>query len=330
MKAAVLKGFGSSATFVIDEVDTPEVAEDEVLVQLYATSINPVDWQTSKAFAVIPNFIRRKPIILGHDLSGVIIKIGSKVTDFKVGDAIFGTNGLSIDVIKDRDITTGTYAEYTSVKVSKIARIPKNLDFYEAATIPLVALTAFQGLKKANLEEGMKVLVIGGSGGVGSMAVQIAKAKGAIVTAVCSTRNVSLVKDLGADAVIDYTIEDYLTMNDNYGVVFNTIGHQSFSTCSNLLNQTGIYIDCAAPSLEGSVGLIRRYTSSTTHKNVFFLYHSSRSDLEEITQLIESERLKPLVAKEINLSEINQGHALSKTGRVTGKISVAIKPKYCI
>lgn len=330
MKAAVLKGFGSSASFVIDEVDIPEISDDEVLVKLYATSINPVDWQTTKAFSVIPNFIRQKPIILGHDLSGIITKIGSKVEGFKVGDAIFGTNGLAIDAIKDSGRTTGTYAEYTSVKANKIALKPKNLSFYEAATMPLVSLTALQGLNKANIKEGINVLVIGGSGGVGSMAVQIAKAKGAYVTAVCSTRNVSFVKKLGADAVIDYTIEDYRMMIKNYDVVFNTIGHQSFSTNSKLLNKKGVFIDCAAPSLEGSVGLIRRYMSFSHYKNNFFLYHSSRADLDEIKHLVESESLKPVVVKEITLSEINEGHELSKSGRMTGKIAVIIKSKHPI
>lgn len=325
MKAAVMKGRGRSASFGISDVELPKIASDEVLVQVYASSVNPVDWQTNKALSFVPQFAFHQPLILGSDLSGVVLEKGSKVSEFEIGDAVYGTNGISIDSVADRPCITGTYAEYTAVKANKIAKKPVNITFNQAATIPLVALTALQGLQKAELKAGDNVLVIGGSGGVGSMAVQIAKSKGAIVTAVCSTKNIAFVRGLGADKLIDYTTESYLNKPASYDIVFNTIGHQVLSSCSNLLKQGGVFIDCAMPGLIGSLGLLRRYMFSPKHRNVFFLYHSSRADLQLLTQLIESGKLKAVVAHEISLSEINEGHRQSQTGRTVGKIAVIVK-----
>lgn len=325
MKAALMKGRGRSASFDIAEVALPKLSSDEVLVQVYASSVNPVDWQANKALSFLPKIALRQPLILGSDFSGVVVEKGSKVSSLEIGDAVYGTNGLAIDSLTDRSCVTGTYAEYTAVKSDKVAKKPENITFSQAATIPLVALTALQGLQKAELKEGDDVLVIGGSGGVGSMAVQIAKSKGATVTAVCSTKNIPFVKGLGADKVIDYTAESYLDKNAGYDIVFNTIGHQVLSGCSNLLTQGGVFVDCAAPSLTGSLGLFRRYIFSPKHRNVFFLYHSSRDDLESLTQLIESGKLKPVVAHAIGLSEINEAHRQSQTGRTVGKIAVVMK-----
>ena len=324
VKAAILKRRGASASFDIEEVPRPEIARDEVLVKLHATSINPVDWQTARAFSTIPNAFLPQPFILGHDFAGVIVQLGQDVHDFAEGQSVFGTNGLALDAVMERASKTGTYSEYTAVKASKIAPMPTSLSFVQAATIPLVALTAYQGLVKAKIKSGDKVLVIGGSGGVGSMVVQIAKAKGAMVTAVCSTANTAMVMALGADEVIDYTTEDYLRCDADYDIVFNTIGHQTASTCSNLLHAHGIYVDCAAPSVMGALGLVRRYASFSSKKNIFFLYRSSGDDLHAIADLIDHGKLKPIIAAEIRLADINQGHALSKTGRVAGKIAVVI------
>ena len=320
-----MTGRGRSASFGIADVELPKVSSDEVLVQVYASSVNPVDWQTNKTLSFVPKIAFHKPLILGSDLSGVVVEKGSKVTDLEVGDAVYGTNGIAIDSLTDRSSITGTYAEYAAVKSNKIAKKPENTTFTQAATIPLVALTALQGLQKAELKEGDNVLVIGGSGGVGSMAVQIAKSKGAIVTAVCSTKNISFVRGLGADNIIDYTTDNYLSKPASYDIVFNTIGHQVLSSCSNLLKQGGVFVDCAMPRLIGSLGLVRRYMFSPKHRNVFFLYHSSRGDLESLTQLIESGKLKAVVAHEISLSEINEGHRQSQAGRTVGKIAVVVK-----
>lgn len=324
MQAAILKGFALSTYLSIEDLEIPKIESDEVLVQVKATSINPVDWQTRSIVSFVPEKLRVKPLILGHDFSGLVVKTGSGVTHFKVGDAVFGTNGLSIDACFQRKVKTGTYAELTAVKVSKIAHKPKSINFNQAAALPLVSLTALQGLKKAQDLPGKHILVIGGSGGVGSMVVQIAKARDAIVTAVCSTKNIDFVKSLGADKIIDYCKEDYLNKQAAYDVVFNTIGHQSVSSCSNLLKTHGVFIDCAAPSFTGAVGLTRRYLSFSTLKNRFFLYQASSTDLREIAELVDAGKLMPEVGKLLTLKDIEEGHRLSKAGRTVGKLVVSL------
>lgn len=327
MKAALMVGRGRTASFKIADVELPSISSDEVLIQIFASSVNPVDWQTNRILSFLPKLILPEPLILGSDLSGVVVEKGAAVKDLEVGDAVYGTNGITIDSLFDESVVSGAYAEYAAVKAAKVSIKPKNITFSQAASIPLVALTALQGLQKADVKEGDNVLVIGGSGGVGSMAVQIAKAKAALVTAVCSTNNIAFVEQLGAHKVIDYTEEDYLNKKASYDVVFDTIGHQVVSSCSNLLRPGGVFVDCAMPSLAGSVGLTRRYLFSLKHRKVFFLYNSSRRDLESITQLIESNNLKPVVSHEIGLSEINVGHKQSEGGRTVGKIAVVTRPQ---
>src|SRR5687768_5153021 len=240
MKAVVYHRFGSPDVLQIRDVEKPIPKDNEVLIRIHAASVNPLDWHFMRCTPYLGRvlFGIRKPRVprLGVDVAGVVEAVGRKVTGFQPGDAVFGT-------------CNGAFAEYACTKESTLVKKPGNVTFEQAATTPVAALTALQGLRdKGKVQPGQTVLINGAGGGVGTFAVQIAKWLGAEVTGVCSTTKVDLVRSLGADRVIDYTREDFTTGGLHYDVIFDCAAHHSLSAIRRVLNRRGIYLIVGGPS----------------------------------------------------------------------------------
>ncbi len=239
MKAVVYRDFGSPDVLSVEDVEKPTPRDDEVLVAVHAAAVNMFDWYMVRGkpfvFRLVLGPGRPKP--LGVDLAGVVEAVGRNVTRFKPGDEVFGTGRDKMRAKR------GSFAEYVSTYENMLASKPRNVSFEQAAGVPVAGLTALQGLRdRGLLRSGQKVLVNGASGGVGTFAVQIAKAFGADVTGVCSTRNVELVRRIGADHVIDYTRENFTTGAVRYDVILDIVSSQSWPDCRRMLTDNGKYV----------------------------------------------------------------------------------------
>ncbi|MCC8407510.1 zinc-dependent alcohol dehydrogenase family protein [Mucilaginibacter sp. UR6-1] len=302
MKAAVLKEFGSVEKFEILDVPTPKPGFDEVLVKVMATSINPLDFQVRRGD--YKNELQL-PVITGHDVSGVIVEIGSGVKNYKVGDEVYYTPEIFNG--------NGSYAEYHVAKEYIIGIKPKNVSHLEAATFPLAAGTAWEMLyTRAQLKINQTILIHGGAGGVGIPAIQLAKAIGAIVYTTARGVHHEFLKGLGADYVIDYEKENYvdaiLELTDNKGVdvVIDTIGGNTLADSGKILSQMGQVVTIV--DIDKPQNLIHAWGKNATYHFVFT--RQNRNKLDELTKLIETGKLKPVVNKIFPLAEIGKAHRL--------------------
>jgi NADPH:quinone reductase-like Zn-dependent oxidoreductase len=255
MKAIVQDRFGPPAVLELREIDQPQAGDDEVLVAVRAASVNPADWyaMTGAPWVARPLMgVRRPKDRLGVDLAGVVAAVGGNVRRLKVGDEVFGAG-------------TGTLAEYVAVAADALVPKPANLSFEQAAAVPVAGLTALQGLRdKGRVQPGQQVLINGASGGVGTFAVQLAKAFGAAVTGVCSTRNLDLVASLGADQVIDYTNEDFTRTGRRYDLLLDVAGSRPWAACRRVLTPQATLVMVGARSLNGATRWARPRTRCAT------------------------------------------------------------------
>src|SRR5437899_2432834 len=295
MKAIVYYNYGSPDVLKYEEIERPTPADDEVLIRVRAASVNPYDWHFMRG---TPYFVRivaglRKPKVtrLGVDVAGQVEAGGRNVTQFKPGDEVFGS-------------CRGAFAEYACTSESALVTKPNNVTFEQAASVPVAAFTALQGLRdKGQIQPGQKVLINGAAGGVGTFAVQIAKWFGADVTGVCSTRNVDMVRSIGADRVIDYTREDFTKSGQRYDLLFDCIGNHSFSACRRVLNPKGIYIPVGGPSGRWKIGLARGIKRLVLSRFVsqnlvaFFLAKPSQGDLTIMHDLMKAGKVTPVIDK---------------------------------
>ena len=322
MKAIVRKRWGRPRDVVeLDDVAKPEPSDDEVLVRVHASSINRSDYYAFGGVAVlmrpmIGGFLRPKEQRLGGDFAGIAEAVGKNVTDVHPGDEVYGAR-------------TGAFADYVSAKMA-VARKPENLSFEEAAAVPVAALTALQALRdKGGLAKGQRVLVNGGSGGVGTFAVQLAKALGAgHVTAVCSTRNVERVRSLGADHVIDYTREDYARSGERFDLIIDVAGSRSWRENKRVLVPGGTLVLAGAPTgnrLTGPIGRLARLWLASRMGNrrlIFFICKPNRADLAFVRELIEAGQVRPVVDCVYPLAEIADALEAMGDGHVQGKLVV--------
>lgn len=317
MKAATTKGFGVAAPLILINTRVPSPGPRDVLVEVHASSVNPKDWKINQTLSsMIPaiGFIE-KPLILGDDLAGVVVAKGSRVNHFKVGDAVYGM---------DMHLRTAACAEFARIDSTCIARKPQNLSFDEAAACPLAGLTALQGLRLGRVGSGTRILLIGASGGVGTFAVQLAKAMGAIVTGVCSQRNEQLVRKLGAEHVIDYRRVDITKLKDDYDVVFDVTSYQSLASCSKLLKPGGMFISTAGNT--GAVlNSIRDKCLYRSKESKIIRVQPNKPDLQRLANYIEQGQVKPVVDSRYPLEDINNAYLRSKSGHCTGKVIVQVK-----
>jgi NADPH:quinone reductase-like Zn-dependent oxidoreductase len=321
MKAMVYDRYGGPEVLELRDVDTPELVDDGVLVRVRAASVNPVDWHLMTGMPLLARIgegLRRpKTGRLGTDFAGVVEAVGKDVTQFQPGDHVYGARN-------------GAFGEYVCVRKS-IAPKPANLTFEQAAAVPVAAVTALQALRKGKLQAGQKVLVNGASGGVGTFAVQIAKAFGAEVTGVCSTQKVDLVHSLGADQVIDYTREDFTLNGARYDVILDGAGNRSWSDSKRVLNDGASLVIVGGPKknrLYGPFGLAigRRILSIPGSRTVIapFLARIDRQSLLDLNPLLESGQVKPVVESEQDLQHVPDALGYLGQGHARGKLIITV------
>lgn len=319
MKAIVYHEYGGAEVLRYEEVPSPEPAEDEVLIRVRAASVNPMDYHLMSGvylMRLMTGLRRPKMTRPGVDVAGEVEAVGRNVTGFKPGDPVFGA-------------ARGAFAEYVCAKQDKIALKPAAISFEQAAAIPVAGLTALQAFRdKAPVKPGQKVLVTGASGGVGSFAVQIARAFGADVTAVCSTRSVDLVRSLGAAQVIDYSREDFTGGAVRYDVFLDAVGSRPLSACRRVLTPKGIFLPVGARPGGHWVGPLPRllqllvsrpFVSQTV---TFFIARITPDDLAAMAQLCATKQVTPVIDRVYPLSETAEAFRHAKLGHPQGKIVV--------
>ena len=332
MKAFIIDRYKRNSTLRLGEVPEPELREDEVLVQVHATGVNQLDSKIRNGeFKLILPY--RTPFVLGHDVAGVVTRVGPRVRQFKVGDEVYS---------RPDDFRIGTFAEFVAVKEDSLAIKPNNITMEEAASIPLVGLTVWQALvEKAKLKKGQKVFIQAGSGGVGTFAIQLAKHLGATVATTTSTRNVALVKRLGADVVIDYKKEDFEKVLSDYDVVLNSQDGKTLEKSLSVLKPGGKLISISGPpdaefaeeiKAPWFVKQVMRVLSSGIKRKAkrrkvsfsFLFMKASGNQLRQITSLIESGAIHPVVDKVFPFAATNDALAYVESGRAKGKVVIKV------
>ena len=323
MKAAVYTRYGSPDVVQIKDVEKPIPKDNEVLIEVRAASVNPLDWHFMRG---TPYFVRilaglRKPKItrLGVDVAGQVEAVGRNVTQFKPGDAVFGS-------------CRGAFAEYVCTSESTLVMKPDNVTFEQAASAPVAAFTVLQGLRdKGQIQPGQKVLINGAAGGVGTFAVQIAKSFGADVTGVCSTRNVDMVRSIGADRVIDYTREDFTKSRQRYDLIFDSVGNHSLLACRRVLNPKGIYIAVGGPSGRWMIGPLARGITApvlsrfVSQKLAMVLAKPSKEDLTIMHELMKTGKVTSVIDKRYRLSEVPEAIRYLEEGHARGKVVITLE-----
>jgi len=325
MKAIVYQHFGSPDILECREVEKPVPGHDEVLIKVRAASINPLDWKLMKGGPFIMRLLLGlgKPKLKrpGVDVAGEVEAVGKNVTQFKPGDLVFGC-------------CYGAFAEYATSKsvtgmMSALVVKPDNVTFEQAASAPVAALTALQGLReKARIQAGQKVLVNGAAGGVGTFAVQIAKSFGANVTGVCSSRNVELVRSIGADQVIDYTQQECTQNGQRYDIVLDCVGNHSFSEWRRVLNPKGIFVGVGAPPdltlpqlLAGTIGALVQ-SLFVSQKIAVFIARVNEHDLTTLGELMAAGKVSPVIDRRYPLSEARNAFLYMEEGHARGKVLI--------
>ena len=333
MKAFIVDRYKKKGALRLSEMPEPELRDDDVLVQIHAAGVNPLDSKIRDGeFKLILPY--RLPLILGNDVAGVVVEAGPKVRNFKPGDEVYARPD------KDR---IGTFAEFIAMNEADLARKPHNLTMEEAASIPLVGLTAWQVLvERANLKKGQKVLIHAGSGGVGTFAIQLAKHIGVTVATTTSTSNVDLVKRLGADMVVDCKKDDFEKVLDGYDVVLNSLGKDTLEKSLRVLKPGGQLISISGPPdaafakengfnwfLQQVMRLlsfgIRKKTKRARVSYSFLFMRANGEQLSQITSLIESGILRPVMDRVFPFEATNDALAYIETGRSKGKVVVKVR-----
>src|ERR1022692_312095 len=326
MKAVVYHNLGSPDVRKYEEIEKPAAGDDEVLLKVRAASVNPLDWHFMRGEPYLMRIAAglRKPKIirLGADVAGQVEAVGRNVTQFKPGDQVFGG-------------CRGAFAEYVCTPESALATKPDNLTFEQAASVRVAALTALQGLRdKGQIRPGQKGLINGAAGGVGTFAVQIAKCFGADVTGVCSSRNVEMVRSIGADRVIDYTQQDFTKSGERYDLFLDNVGNHSLSACRRVLNPQGIYVMVGAPGgrwFGPMFGPLPRMVAAlvlsrfTAQKLVMILTQRSKEDLTMVRDFMADGKVTPVIDKRYGLSEVPEAIRYLEAGHARGKVVISVE-----
>jgi NADPH:quinone reductase-like Zn-dependent oxidoreductase len=323
MKAIVYHRYGSPDVLQCEEIEKPAAGNNEVLIRVRAASVNPLDWHFMRG---TPYMLRlaaglRKPKVtrLGVDVAGQVEAVGKDVTQFKPGDEVFGS-------------CRGAFAEYVCTSEPALVLKPDSVTFEQAAAVPVAAFTALQGLRdKGRIQPGQAVLINGAAGGVGTLAVQIAKSFGAHVTGVCSTRNVDLVRSIGADRVIDYTQQDFTTSGPSYDIILDCVGNHSLSACRRILNPQGSYIEIAGSADRWMFGGLARmfampvlswFVSQTL---VTLLARRSKEDLTTMRELMQAGKVTPVIDRSYPLSQVPEAIRYLEEGHARGKVVITFE-----
>jgi NADPH:quinone reductase-like Zn-dependent oxidoreductase len=321
MKAIVHERYGRPDVLELREVERPVPDDDQVLVRVHASSVNPVEWYgvTGPYFARIGSGLRRpKDTTVGADLAGRVEVVGKGVEEFRPGDEVFGVSGSS-------------WAEYACARAERLARKPAELSFEEAAAVPVAGITALQALRdKGSVQPGQKVLINGASGGVGTFAVQIAKSFGADVTGVCSTRNVELVRSLGADRVIDYTQEDFTKSGERHDVMLDIAGSRSFFDFRRVLTPEATVVLVGGRMKYRGLGPLPHLLATIlkslgrSQTATFFVAKITSEDLRVLGELLESREVKPVIDRKYPLSDAREALGYLGERHARGKVVITI------
>ncbi len=322
MKAIVYCDYGSPDVLKLEDVEKPAAGDDEVLVRVRAASVNPYDWHFMRG---TPYLMRietglRKPKVtrLGVDFAGTVEAVGKNVMEFKPGDEVF--SGV-----------TGAFAEYVAISEGRLARKPKNITFEQVATVPIAAKTALQALRDhGKVQPGQKVLINGASGGVGTFAVQIGKWLGAHVTGVSSTRNVEMVRSIGADQVIDYTREDFTQGGQRYDVIVDMVGNHSLSAYRRVLNPKGIYVMVGGRKGRWLAPLDRVaqvfvYSWFVNQEMGMMMAKMNKEDLTILGELMETGKVAPVIDRRYTLPELPEAIRYLEEGHARGKVVISVE-----
>ncbi|WP_176598682.1 NADP-dependent oxidoreductase [Sphingobium sp. 15-1] len=333
MKAFILDRYGKTQALRLGDWPEPDIGPDDVLVEVGAAGLNLLDAKLRNGeFKPILSY--KTPLVLGHDLAGTVVKVGANVRRFKAGDAVYA---------RPRDGQIGTFAERIVVKEADLAPKPANLSMVEAASIPLVALTAWQVLvERANIRPGQKILIHAGSGGVGTIAIQLAKHLGATVATTASAANAALVRELGADIVIDYRTQKFEEELSGYDVVLNSLDATTLEKSLKVLKPGGKLISISGPpdpafaraqGLNGVLWFVLRLLSGGIRRKAkavgvdysFLFMHADGRQLKEIGKLIEDGTIRPVVDRTFPFEKLNEAFAYIETGRAKGKVVVTLR-----
>jgi NADPH:quinone reductase-like Zn-dependent oxidoreductase len=308
MKAVRIHSYGNANVLRYEDAPEPIIRADDVLIRVIGSSVNPVDWKIREGhFKEMIPF--RMAIIPGWDVSGVVEAVGAKVGKFKVGDSVFSRPDIERD---------GTYAEFVAVREDEVAAKPKTISHIEAGVLPLAGITAWEVLiNVAKVSAGQRVLIHAAAGGVGSLAVQLAKWRGAYVIATASVANRALVESLGADEFIDYRAQRLLNTTKNIDMVFDTIGGPTQEESWSVMNPGGILISIISKPLEDEA-------TKLGLRSAFVFIKPNAAALDEIAQLVDSGKLRPLIGAEFALEDIKRAHTLSESGHSKGKIALYV------
>jgi NADPH:quinone reductase-like Zn-dependent oxidoreductase len=333
MKAFTISRYSKTDALQLTDMPVPIVLDNDVLVEIHAASVNLLDSKIkSGEFKALLAY--KLPLVLGHDVAGVVVKVGANVRRFKVGDEVYA---------RPADYRVGAFAEFIAIHENDVARKPNNVSMEEAASIPLVGLTAWQALvEKAHLQKGQKVFIQAGSGGVGTFAIQLAKHLGATVATTASAANADWLKGLGADVVVDYKTQDFETLLRNYDVVLNSQDTKTLHKSLSTLKAGGQLISISGPPdaqfaseaglpwfMKGVMSLLSykiRKAAKQRQINYAFLFMKAQGkQLEKITALIEAGVIHPVVDKVFAFDQTNEALAYVESGRAKGKVVVKVK-----
>jgi NADPH:quinone reductase-like Zn-dependent oxidoreductase len=323
MKAVIYHEFGSPDVLTVQDVPKPVPKDEQVLIKVKAASLNPYDWHFMTGMPYImrisAGFLKPADPRLGVDFSGTVEAVGKKVTRFKPGDDVIGAKG-------------GAFAEYVCGSEKGLIIKPANLSFEEGAAVPIAGLTALAAVRQqGNVQPGQKVLINGASGGVGTFAVQIAKLAGAEVTGVCSTRNVELVRSLGADKVIDYTKEDFTAGTERYDLILDNVANRSLAECRRALTPNGKYIMIGGPNGTWIKPMDRALKAAflsrfVSQKMTMMLSDPTPETWAAMRELLESSKVKPVIDRRYPLSQIADAMRYLEQGHARGKVIVTLEP----
>src|SRR6267378_4761251 len=324
MKAIVYRCYGSPDVLRFEDFEKPTAADDQVLVKVHAASVNPLDWHYMRGTPYVvrmdSGFGKPENPRLGVDFAGTVEAVGKNVTRFKPGDEVFGGK-------------FGAFAEYVTVREDRaLALKPSSLTFEQAASVPIAAVTALQALRdKGRIQPGQKVLINGASGGVGTFAVQIAKSFGADVTGVCSTRNVSMVRSIGADHVIDYTQEDFTQGAQRYDLILDNVGTHSLLEYKRVLNPKGIFVMIGSTTPGNWFGFLATPINAwmlspfVSQKFGMILAELNRDDLATLGTLMQSGKVTPVIDRRYKLSEVPTAIRYLEEGHARGKVVINVE-----
>jgi NADPH:quinone reductase-like Zn-dependent oxidoreductase len=324
VQAIVYDRYGSPDVLKCEETAKPSPSQNEVLIKIRAASVNPLDWHFMRGMPyllrIAAGLRRPKDKRLGVDVAGQVEAVGNDVTQFKPGDEVFGS-------------CRGAFAEYACAPESALAAKPNNVTFEQAASVPIAAFTALQALRdKGHIQPGQKVLINGAAGGVGTFAVQLTKSFGAEVTGVCSTRNLSMVRSLGADRAIDYTREDFTKSERRYDLFLDCIANHSLLACTRVLNPKGIYVPVGGSAGRWMIGTLGRSIVALVLSwfisqilVIFFLAKSRKEDLVVLHDLMEAGKVTPVIDKRYSLTEVPEAIRYLEAGHARGKVVITVR-----